>query len=426
MAPAVDLAFGGHLSSGSRVVVRHTFVEIVPCGTASEYSVLPRRVCSDSALYNTCAEEEHAMEQRRRAVKQQKECEQQAVEVDEFQLTGLSDTETEPELVEPMLQCYDHLWLQQTCSSESCGSGSGLVGSGCITPQSDSDSRLGNLGQLMSENARLALENQLLKENMRLAMEKNQLEKMIAESCGQESMAAESYNQTPQLDACWAGWGMLPGAGGVLYGMPAAVDSRMAQAEGRKAKKEKPSRGQAKTSEVEVGCTHQEGAGGGYCPEFVSSDATTVMLRNVPNNYSRAMVLDMLDGEGFGGLYDFLYLPMDFNSRACLGYAFVNLVSPGVVQRFWKHFDGFSNWMLPSRKVCRVGWAGPHQGLDAHVNRYLNSPVMHDTVPDEFKPVLFQDGVRIQFPGPTKLARAPRVRQREAPHHHRGNGASRR
>lgn len=136
------------------------------------------------------------------------------------------------------------------------------------------------------------------------------------------------------------------------------------------------------------------------------------MLRNVPNNYTRAMLLGMLDDEGFAGCYDFLYLPVDFNSGACLGYAFVNLVDPSFVERFWVTFDGYARWLLPSRKVCRVSWSGPHQGLEAHVARYRNSPVMHETVRDEFKPVLFSNGYRMAFPGPSKLPRAPRIRNR--------------
>lgn len=137
---------------------------------------------------------------------------------------------------------------------------------------------------------------------------------------------------------------------------------------------------------------------------------TTVMLRNLPNNYSRAMLLTMLDDEGFAGQYNFLYLPMDFQSRACLGYAFVNLVDPSVVPRFWSTFLGYSKWVLPSKKVCGVSWSGPHQGLEAHVERYRNSPVMHATVPDEYKPVVFQGCVRVEFPPPTKVPRPPRVR----------------
>lgn len=137
---------------------------------------------------------------------------------------------------------------------------------------------------------------------------------------------------------------------------------------------------------------------------------TTLTLRNLPNNYTRAMFLSMLDNEGFAGAYDFVYLPIDFNSKACLGYAFVNLANPAHVQAFWQTFDGYAKWVLPSRKVCSVNWSSPHQGLEQHIERYKNSPLMHASMPDEYKPMLFKDGVRISFPAPTKAIRAPRVR----------------
>lgn len=139
---------------------------------------------------------------------------------------------------------------------------------------------------------------------------------------------------------------------------------------------------------------------------------TTVMLRNLPNNYTRDMLLELIDSLGFRGQYDFLYLPIDFQTQACLGYAFVNLVDSGVVPAFWRAFDGFSNWSLPSRKVCYISWSGPHQGLEAHIDRYRNSPVMHPDVGDECKPLIFKDGARVMFPLPTKSIRPPRVRKR--------------
>jgi len=147
-------------------------------------------------------------------------------------------------------------------------------------------------------------------------------------------------------------------------------------------------------------------------PKAPIEERTTLMLRNVPNNYTRSMLLSMLDGEGFVGGYDFLYLPMDFTSGACLGYAFVNLVVPAQVGRFWRAFDGYARWTVPSRKVCRVSWSGPHQGLEAHIERFRNSPVMHGSVCDDFKPVLFAGGLRVAFPGPNKAPRPPRMRRR--------------
>lgn len=143
-------------------------------------------------------------------------------------------------------------------------------------------------------------------------------------------------------------------------------------------------------------------------------ELTTVMLRNLPNNYSRAMLMEMLDSEGFTAQYNFFYLPIDFKSGASLGYAFVNLVSAEAVQRFWRTFNGFSRWVLPSQKICEVTWSTPYQGLAAHVERYRNSPLMHEAVPDEYKPVMLQTGVRAEFPPPTKKVRAPWMRHYKA------------
>mmetsp|Transcript_70102 Transcript_70102/g.203267 ORF Transcript_70102/g.203267 Transcript_70102/m.203267 type:complete len:212 (+) Transcript_70102:1-636(+) len=137
---------------------------------------------------------------------------------------------------------------------------------------------------------------------------------------------------------------------------------------------------------------------------------TSVMLRNLPNNYTRAMVLKMLDDEGFLGTYNFVYFPIDFRSRAGLGYAFVNFEDPAIIPLFWRTFEGYNKWMLPSKKSCFVSWCAPHQGLEAHVERYRNSPVMHESVPDEYKPMVFRSGMRMPFPPPTKVVRAPRLR----------------
>jgi len=136
----------------------------------------------------------------------------------------------------------------------------------------------------------------------------------------------------------------------------------------------------------------------------------TVMLRNLPNNYTRTMLVELIDSEGFAGQYDFIYLPMDFKSHASLGYAFVNLITSEQAMRFFEAFVGFHDWIVPSQKVCSVNWSAPYQGLDAHLERYRNSPVMHDDVPDDYKPMVFRDAVRIAFPGPTKKLKVPRMR----------------
>jgi hypothetical protein len=146
--------------------------------------------------------------------------------------------------------------------------------------------------------------------------------------------------------------------------------------------------------------------------EDSTMELTTVMMRNIPINYTRTMLLQLIDSEGFKGQYDLVYIPIDFNSGAGFGYAFVNMIHPEVAEKFRAHFQGYSGWTAASEKVCEVIWSGTHQGLEAHVERYRDSPVMHESVPDESKPAIFKDGVRVPFPPPTRAPRAPRMRRR--------------
>lgn len=139
-------------------------------------------------------------------------------------------------------------------------------------------------------------------------------------------------------------------------------------------------------------------------------DRTTVMLKNLPKGLSRSMLLDLLEKKGFAKKCNFVYLPVEFTRRSCMGYAFVNLESPGMVPEFWSAFEGLSEWPVPSSKICRVTWSSPLQGLSEHVERFRNSPLMHATVPDECRPILLSNGLRSQFPTPTKTLRAPRPR----------------
>jgi RNA recognition motif-containing protein len=129
---------------------------------------------------------------------------------------------------------------------------------------------------------------------------------------------------------------------------------------------------------------------------------TTLMLRNVPNDYNRDMFLNMLDDECLAGEYDFVYFPMDFQTGSGLGYAFVNFTSHEEALRAWQLLDNFSDWQVPSTKTCEVRWSTPVQGYKANVQRYRNSPMMHHQVPDVYKPVVFSNGLRAEYPAPKK------------------------
>jgi len=148
---------------------------------------------------------------------------------------------------------------------------------------------------------------------------------------------------------------------------------------------------------------------------------TTVLLRNLPTDFTRAAFLELLEDEGFDGTFDFVYLPIDFGAKVCLGYAFVNFVTPSDAQRCWQIFGGYSDWDSP--KVCEVTWGEPCQGLQAHIDRYRSSPVMHKSIPDEWKPLVFKHGQRVPFPPPTKSISAPKLRRRAGKDAHASNTA---
>jgi len=138
---------------------------------------------------------------------------------------------------------------------------------------------------------------------------------------------------------------------------------------------------------------------------------TTVMLRGLPQSYTRADLLDLLDAQGFYGRFNFIYLPMDFKRQRNLGYALVNLVLPSEAVRLSACFEGFSQWKKEDHDVvCEATWCNPHQGLEAHVERYKNSPVMHESVPEEWRPMLLKNGVPIPFPPPTIKIKCPKLK----------------
>lgn len=145
-------------------------------------------------------------------------------------------------------------------------------------------------------------------------------------------------------------------------------------------------------------------------PELDESERTTVMLKNLPKGLSRSMLLELLEQKGFSEQVNFVYLPVEFTRRSCMGYAFVNFEHPSMVAGFWDAFEGLTQWPVPSSKICRVTWSSPLQGLTEHVERFRNSPLMHSSVPDECRPILLRSGVRASFPAPTKTLRAPRPR----------------
>jgi len=140
-------------------------------------------------------------------------------------------------------------------------------------------------------------------------------------------------------------------------------------------------------------------------------EKTTIILRNLPPDYTRANLLNWLDSEGFAGECDFLYLPINFEIGSCFGYTFINLISHASAQWAIEHFNGRIVPGPSDAHECGAAWSEPYQGFATYVERYRNSPVMHPSVPDEHRPVLFAAGVRYSFPAPTRRLKTPRARK---------------
>jgi len=105
-----------------------------------------------------------------------------------------------------------------------------------------------------------------------------------------------------------------------------------------------------------------------------------------------------------------VYVPTAFRSGQSFGYAFVNFITTNTAEEAIWNLQGFCA-ESEDAKALEVCYSHPNQGLLANIERYRNSPVMHEDVPDEHRPMLLKNGAPLKFPTPTKRIHAPRVRR---------------
>lgn len=104
-------------------------------------------------------------------------------------------------------------------------------------------------------------------------------------------------------------------------------------------------------------------ADGEACEEKCWDEVYTIMVKNIPCRCSRAEVLAAIDVVGFGGLYDFFYLPVQRGHRQNSGYAFVGFADASATLRFRVAMSGYRFPGRCSEKVVSVVPARI-QGLD--------------------------------------------------------------
>lgn len=136
---------------------------------------------------------------------------------------------------------------------------------------------------------------------------------------------------------------------------------------------------------------------------------TTMVLRNIPNNYTRDMCVALIDSVGkgcFKNEYDFVYLPIDFHRDSNRGYMFINFVSVESALAFRETIYDFKDWAIPSTKRA-MAEPSKFQGREKLIEHFRNSEVMHENVPSHYKPLLFDTGRVVDFPRPTVPPKPP-------------------
>uniref|UniRef100_A0ACD5WTV6 Uncharacterized protein n=1 Tax=Avena sativa TaxID=4498 RepID=A0ACD5WTV6_AVESA len=135
---------------------------------------------------------------------------------------------------------------------------------------------------------------------------------------------------------------------------------------------------------------------------------TTLMIRNIPNGFMKKGLMSIIDqhcaeqnaklaggGKCVKSEYDFLYVPIDFDTGYNKGYAFVNLTTAVAARRLHAHLDGHRWEVASSKKVCDVVHARI-QGLAALVAHFSGTRFPcgghKDFLPVRFAPP--RDGVR--------------------------------
>ena len=136
-----------------------------------------------------------------------------------------------------------------------------------------------------------------------------------------------------------------------------------------------------------------------------SGQVTTLMIRNIPNRYTQTELMSELKEAGFDNKFDFFYLPMDHETHANFGYAFINFVDEHDVEPFTKRFNGLKLNRFTSNKIIQIVPA-QLQGFQANLQHYCKKAVCTDDNID-YRPLFFVDGKCLEFHRATEFSDAP-------------------
>jgi hypothetical protein len=84
------------------------------------------------------------------------------------------------------------------------------------------------------------------------------------------------------------------------------------------------------------------------------ANVCTVMMRNLPNKITEAQLIAEIHGAGFRDTYDFMYMPIDPDTKVNRGYVFLNFTSAENAWKFRLHFEGRQISKFNSSKIVSV------------------------------------------------------------------------
>ncbi len=103
---------------------------------------------------------------------------------------------------------------------------------------------------------------------------------------------------------------------------------------------------------------------------------TTVMIKNIPNKFSRELLLNIID-ENFKKAYDLFILPTDVNGYKNFGYSFINFTSSYYIPYFYSVFNGKKWSSTNSQKICEITYS-KIQGRNNLLSHYSNKIIFRN------------------------------------------------
>ena len=105
---------------------------------------------------------------------------------------------------------------------------------------------------------------------------------------------------------------------------------------------------------------------------------TTIMIKNIPNKFSRELLLSTID-QNFKGTYDLFILPTDGNKNKNFGYSFLNFTSSYFIPYFYFMFNDKKWSSTNSKKICEITYSKV-QGRANLISYYANKIIFYNNV----------------------------------------------